>query len=208
MIVYACSSNRAKLEELILAGQGSGIPRLRIEPLPGLQEIPAPVENGASFEENASLKAKHYSASTEEFILADDSGLEVSALHGAPGIYSARYAGPNATDAANNDLLLCRLENQENRKGRFVCSVALARAGHVLTTVRGSVEGEILKQRRGDRGFGYDPLFFYPPLGRTFAELTRDEKLAVSHRGQALRNLFIYLAQFDRSNSARSGKIG
>lgn len=198
MIVYACSSNGAKLEELILAGQASGIPSLRIEPLPGLPEIAAPVENGASFEENASLKAKSYSVLTEELVLADDSGLEVSALHGAPGIYSARYAGPNATDAANNDLLLCRLENQEDREARFVCSVALARAGHVLTTMRGSVEGEILKQPRGDRGFGYDPLFFYPPLGRTFAEVTQHEKFAVSHRGQALRKLFTLIAQFDR----------
>jgi XTP/dITP diphosphohydrolase len=208
MIVYACSSNGAKLEELVIAGQASGIPRLRIEPLPGLQEITAPLENGATFEENASLKAKSYSVLTKELVLADDSGLEVAALDGAPGIYSARYASPNATDAANNELILCRLENQENREARFVCSVALARAGQVLTTVRGSVEGEILKQPRGDRGFGYDPLFFYPPLGRTFAELTRDEKLAVSHRGHALRNLFTYLAQFDRSNSALSGKIG
>jgi XTP/dITP diphosphohydrolase len=208
MIVYACSSNRAKLEELIIAGQASGILSLRIEPLPGLQEIAAPLENGATFEENASLKAKSYSLLTKELVLADDSGLEVAALDGAPGIYSARYATPNATDAANNDLILCRLENQENREARFVCSVALARAGQVLTTVRGSVEGEILKQPRGDRGFGYDPLFFYAPLGRTFAELTRDEKLAVSHRGHALRNLFTYLAQFDGSNSARSGKIG
>ena len=208
MIVYACSSNRAKLEELIIAGQASGIPSLRIEPLPGLQELAAPVENGTTFEENASLKAKSYSVLTKELVLADDSGLEVAALDGAPGIYSARYASPNATDAANNELILCRLENQENREARFVCSVALARGGQVLTTVRGSVEGEILKQPRGDRGFGYDPLFFYRPLGRTFAELTRDEKLAVSHRGHALRNLFTYLAQFDRSNSARSGKIG
>jgi XTP/dITP diphosphohydrolase len=198
MIVYACSSNRAKLEELILAGQASAIPSLRIEPLPGLQEISAPIENGASFEENASLKAKSYSAFTHELVLADDSGLEVSALHGAPGIHSARYAGPNATDAANNDLLLRRLETQENRQARFVCSVALARAGQVLTTFRGSVEGEILAQARGDRGFGYDPLFFYAPLNRTFAELTPDEKFAVSHRGEALRKLFRYLAQLNR----------
>jgi XTP/dITP diphosphohydrolase len=208
MIVYACSSNGAKLEELIIAAQASGIPNLRIEPLPGLRGIPAPLESGATFEENASLKAKSYSALTEELVLADDSGLEVAALDGAPGIYSARYAGPNATDTANNELVLCRLENQENREARFVCSVALARAGHVLATVCGSVEGEILKQPRGDRGFGYDPLFFYPPLGRTFAELTRAEKLAVSHRGQALRKLFAYLTGFDRSNFARSGNIG
>jgi XTP/dITP diphosphohydrolase len=207
MIVYACSSNRAKLEELILAGRASGNTNLRIEPLPGLQQIPAPIENGTSFEENASIKAKYYSALTEELVLADDSGLEVPALHGAPGIHSARYAGPNATDASNNDLLLRRLENQENRRARFVCSVALARAGEVLTTVRGSVEGEILTQPRGDRGFGYDPLFFYSPLDRTFAQLTREEKFAVSHRGHALRNLFTYFVQVVDKTPARSDKI-
>src|SRR4051794_32705108 len=126
MTVYACSSNRAKLDELILAGRASGVTNVRIEPLPGLQQIPAPIENGTSFEENASIKAKHYSAFTEELVLADDSGLEVAALDGAPGIHSARYAAPNATDSANNDLLFRHLENQENRAARFVCVVALA----------------------------------------------------------------------------------
>lgn len=208
MTVYACSSNRAKLEELILAGRTSGLANLRIEPLPGLQQIPAPIENGTSFEENASIKAEYYSAFTEELVLADDSGLEVVALHGAPGIHSARFGGPNATDAANNDLLLRRLGNQENRAARFVSSVALARAGQVLTVIRGAVEGEILSQAHGDRGFGYDPLFFYPPLRRTFAELTREEKFAVSHRGHALRNLFTYFTQVVDKTPARSDKIG
>jgi XTP/dITP diphosphohydrolase len=201
MIIYACSSNRAKLEELVLAGRESGLADLKIEPLPGLTQIPAPDENGRTFEENAKIKAEFYSSLTEEFVLADDSGLEVAALDGAPGIYSARYAGPNATDADNNVLLLRRLENQDHRAARFVCAVALARAGRVCTTVRGTVEGEILGQPRGNRGFGYDPLFFYPPLGRTFAELSRNEKFAVSHRGQALRRLFTYLMQRTHKNS-------
>jgi XTP/dITP diphosphohydrolase len=208
MTVYACSSNRAKLDELILAGRASDFTNVRIEPLPGLEQISAPDENGASFEENASIKAKHYSAFTGELLLADDSGLEVAALHGAPGIHSARYAGPNATDAVNNDLLLHRLENHQNRAARFICVVALARAGHILTTVRGSADGQILEQPRGDRGFGYDPLFFYPPLDRTFAELTQDQKFAVSHRGQALRKVFTYLAQLVDKNSGPSDKIG
>lgn len=207
MTVYACSSNRAKLEELILAGRQSGLADLAVEPLPGLNRIPAPDEDGTSFEQNAGSKGEYYSGFTEELVLADDSGLEVAELGGAPGIHSARFAGPNVTDAENNGLLLRRLENQDNRSARFVCVVALARAGRVCTTVRGIVEGEILSQPRGDRGFGYDPLFFYPPLGRTFAELTREEKFAVSHRGRALRSLFTYLSQrIDKSN-ARSDKI-
>jgi XTP/dITP diphosphohydrolase len=205
MTVYACSRNRAKLDELILAGRASGLAKVRIEPLPGLAQIPAPKENGTNFEQNASIKAEYYSSFTKEFVLADDSGLEVTALQGAPGVHSARYAGPNATDGANNDLLLRRLQNQENRAARFVCVVALARAGRVLTTVQGSVEGQILKQPRGDQGFGYDPLFFYPPLDHTFAELTRDQKFAFSHRGHALRKLFTYLAQLIDKNSCALG---
>jgi XTP/dITP diphosphohydrolase len=208
MMIYACSSNRAKLEELVLAGRELGLAELTIEPLPGLTKIPAPDENGTSFEENARTKAEYYSGFTEEAVLADDSGLEVTALHGSPGIHSARYAGPNATDAENNGLLLRHLEDQDNRAARFVCVVALARAGRVCTTARGTVEGEILSRPRGDRGFGYDPLFFFPPLGRTFAELTRDEKFAISHRGRALRSLFTYLAQRIHKSPALSDKIG
>jgi XTP/dITP diphosphohydrolase len=208
MTVYACSSNRAKLEEIVLAGRESGLANLKIEPLPGLMQIPPPDENGTSFEENAVLKAEYYSGLTEELVLADDSGLEVAALQGAPGIHSARYAGPKATDNENNELLLRRLENQDNRAARFVCVVALASAGRVCTTVRGTAEGEILAQPRGDRGFGYDPLFFYRPFGRAFAELTRDEKFEVSHRGRALRSLFTYLSERIDKTPAHSDKIG
>ncbi|MGI9073176.1 MAG: RdgB/HAM1 family non-canonical purine NTP pyrophosphatase [Bryobacteraceae bacterium] len=207
MTIYACSSNRAKLEELVLAGRESSVTDLTIEPFPGLTQIPAPDENGTSFEENSKFKAAYYSAFTEEAVLADDSGIEVVALHGAPGIYSARYAGPNASDAENNELLLRHLENHDNRAARFVCAVTLVRAGRICTTVRGTVEGKILAQPRGDQGFGYDPLFFYPPLARTFAELTRDEKFAVSHRGRALRSLFSYLAQQIDKSPVHSGKI-
>jgi XTP/dITP diphosphohydrolase len=195
MIIYACSSNRAKLEKLVLAGRELRLADLTIEPLPGLLHIPPPDENGTSFDENARTKAEYYSGFAEQAVLADDSGLEVAALLGAPGIHSARYAGPNATDAENNGLLLRHLGDQDNRAARFVCVVALARAGRVCTTARGTVEGEILSRPRGDRGFGYDPLFFYPTLGRTFAQLTREEKFAVSHRGRALRSLFTYLRQ-------------
>ncbi len=173
-----------------------------------MEQLLPPEETGSSFEENASSKAAYYSVFIPGLVLADDSGLEVAALGGTPGIYSARYSGPNATDAENNDLLLRSLENQENRAARFVCVVALARAGRVLTTVRGVAEGEILTHSRGDQGFGYDPLFFYPSLGRTFAELNPKEKLAVSHRGKALRGLFAYLSHAIDKSTVASDKIG
>src|SRR5207248_2994310 len=124
---------------------------------------------------------------TSKAVLADDSGLEVDALQGAPGVYSARYAGPNATDEDNNNLLLRELRNATDRHARFVCVLALAQGGRLLTTVRGVVEGRILAAPCGHGGFGYDPLFFYPPLNRSFAELTSQEKFRVSHRGNALR---------------------
>jgi XTP/dITP diphosphohydrolase len=187
MRVHICSSNPGKLQEILLAAGGTDF---EISPLPGLKNITPPEETGETFEENAALKAVYYSHFTPEIVLADDSGLEVDALGGAPGVRSARYSGPNATDADNNHLLLRNLGSATARSARFVCVVALARAGEILRTARGTAEGEILQAPRGANGFGYDPLFFYPPLDRSFAELTSDEKLFVSHRGKALRALF------------------
>ena len=166
-----------------------------IEPLPLLGHVPAPEENADSFEGNAALKAIYYSASTPELVFADDSGLEVNALDGAPGVRSARYASADATDEANNELLLRNLGSAAERTARFVCVIALARAGEMLRTFRGTVEGEILRKPRGGNGFGYDPLFYYPPIGCSFAELTPEQKFAVSHRGNALRALLQSLAQ-------------
>ena len=196
MIIYGCSSNAGKLREFALAAAGFELPKIVIEPLPKLAGLPAPEENGATFEENASAKALYYSEFTPELVLADDSGLEVEALNGAPGVYSARYAGPEATDEENNRLLLRNLEFTAQRRARFVCALSLARAGRILNRGEGMVEGEILEAARGAGGFGYDPLFYYAPLGRTFAELTLEEKFAVSHRGRALRML---LAQLGRA---------
>ena len=187
MKIHICSSNPGKLREIFLAASGTGF---EIAPLPHLKGIMPPEETGFSFEENASLKAIYYSRFTPEIVLADDSGLEVDALGGAPGVFSARYSGPNATDEDNNNALLRNLGDTTARSARFVCVVALARAGDVLTKARGTVEGEILHAPQGANGFGYDPLFFYPPLRRSFAELTPDEKLLVSHRGKAVRALF------------------
>ena len=191
MILYACSTNTGKLREFASAGRESGIAGLAIEPLPRLKTIPAPEEDGSTFEENARAKAVYYSGFAEQLVFADDSGIEVDALGGAPGVYSARYAGPNATDAENNTLLLQTLEGIADRAARFVCVIALAQNGQALELVRGSVEGEILHAPRGEGGFGYDPLFFYPPRGCSFAELGAEEKFAVSHRGNALRALFL-----------------
>src|SRR3954466_2394848 len=183
MIVYLCSSNSAKLKELSRAAQGSGF---EVLPLPTLKEIDAPEETGRSFEENASQKALYYSQFTSELVIADDSGLEVNALGGAPGVLSARYAGCGAEDSENNALLLELMRHQEQRTARFVCVVVAAQAGKRLFTASGHVEGQMLREPKGQSGFGYDPLFFYRPFNRSFAELTAAEKLKVSHRGKAM----------------------
>ena len=189
MIIYCATGNPGKLREFQLAGE---LLKIDIEPLPGLKEINAPEENGATFEENARIKAIFYSKFARGLLFADDSGLEVDALNGAPGVYSARYAGPHATDLANNELLLQRLGDNPNRRARFVCVIALAEAGQVRQTFRGEVEGEILRAARGQGGFGYDPLFYYPPFGCSFGEVDGPKKFDVSHRGKALRALLNY----------------
>jgi XTP/dITP diphosphohydrolase len=192
--IYSCSSNAGKMAEFLLIADELGLAGFCIGPLPGLQEIAAPEETGITFEENAELKARYYSGFTQEMVLADDSGLEVAALNGAPGIYSARFAGEGASDHQNNDLVLARMQGISDRRARFVCVISVARAGSILHTVRGVVEGELLDSRRGSGGFGYDPVFFYPPLGCAFGELGREQKLAVSHRGRALRQIVSLLA--------------
>jgi XTP/dITP diphosphohydrolase len=183
--LYACSSNPGKLAEFALAAGEE----IEILPLPGMDKLAAPEENGETFEENAVLKALYYSRFTHEEVFADDSGLEVDALGGAPGVLSARFAGARATRSENNTLLLERLAGAAQRTARFVTVVALAQSGELLGTSAGTVEGEILGEPRGTNGFGYDPLFLYPPLERSFAELADTEKFAVSARGKALRAL-------------------
>jgi len=167
---------------------------IQVETVPGLAGITACEETGATFEGNAMLKAEYYGRHAAGMLFADDSGLEVDALGGRPGVYSARYAGPHATDLANNELLLQRLGNNPNRRARFVCVIALAEGGEVRQTFRGEVEGEILLAARGPGGFGYDPLFYYPPFACSFGEVDGPKKFDVSHRGQALRALLKYLA--------------
>jgi XTP/dITP diphosphohydrolase len=189
--IYCATGNAGKLCEFRLAGELLGID---VEPLEGLASIQAPEEDGATFEENARLKAEYYSHFAPGALFADDSGLEVDALAGEPGVHSARYAGAGANDEANNRLLLERLGDNPNRTGRFVCVIALAEGGEVRRTFRGEVEGEILREPRGPGGFGYDPLFYYPPFGCSFGEVDGPKKFNVSHRGKALRELLKHLA--------------
>ncbi|MEK7750444.1 MAG: non-canonical purine NTP pyrophosphatase, partial [Acidobacteriota bacterium] len=168
---------------------------VEIQTLEGLERLPACVEDGATFEENAVKKALHYSVYAPGPLFADDSGLEVDALGGAPGVISARYSGPGATDRSNNALLVEKLRGVANRAARFVCVIAAANEGRLLGAFRGEVEGRILDQPRGAQGFGYDPLFFYEPYACTFGEVDGDRKFQVSHRGRALRAMLDY---FDR----------
>lgn len=159
-----------------------------------LEVSPSP-EDGNTFEQNAQQKARYYSRFFPGLTLADDSGLVVDALGGEPGIYSARYLSSSATDEQRCQEILARLQNvaEPVRTARFVCSLALARQGEVIQTFKGTVEGEIAREPRGSNGFGYDPIFLLPALNRTMAELSGSEKLAIGHRGQALRKMSDYL---------------
>ena len=164
---------------------------IELDLLPRFREFPAFPEDAPTFAENAAGKALHYSRSSEEMIFADDSGLVVPALDGAPGVHSARYAGPHANDADRIAKLLGEMRGMsgEARRARFVCVIAAAKAGRMLAVVSDSVEGLISDEPRGREGFGYDPVFYLPARAKTFAELHGAEKSEVSHRGRAFRKL-------------------
>jgi XTP/dITP diphosphohydrolase len=189
MRVYCATGNPGKLREFRLALQGF----VDVETVPGLDSLVAPEETGMTFEENAVLKALYYAKFCDGLVFTDDSGLEVDALGGDPGVYSARFAGPEASDQDNNHLLLENLQGVKERGARFVCVVALAKGAQILQTFRGEVEGEILLTARGENGFGYDPLFYYPPFGCSFGEAPVKSKMEVSHRGKALAKMLAYL---------------
>ena len=194
MTVYCATSNPGKLREFQLAA-----PDFDVRQLP--RSVAPPEETGSTFEHNAAIKALYYGAFTDGYLFADDSGLEVDALGGAPGVHSARYAGPEATDAQNNALLLRRLTGAPDRRARFVCVIALVNNGKLVQTFRGGVEGRILDAPRGSGGFGYDPLFYYEAFGCTFGEAPIGDKMLVSHRAQALDQMFTFL----RGNAASVG---
>lgn len=194
--VLIATSNPGKLRDFAGAAAAHGV---EIVSLPNFSSLPTVVEDGPTFEANARKKAEQYSPyAPGEIVLADDSGLEVDALGGAPGVHSARYAadaphlaGNNTDDQANNARLIRELRNipPEKRTGRFVCVIAVARDGQTLAAFQGTAEGIILDAPRGSNGFGYDPLFYFPRIQKTFAELTAEEKAQYSHRGAAFREL-------------------
>jgi XTP/dITP diphosphohydrolase len=163
-------------------------------------------ESGTTFAENARLKADFFSGLTGLDTLGDDSGLEVLALDNRPGVYSARYAGAGASDDERIDKLLVEMKDIEDRRARFVSAVCISRSGRPLRAFRGMVRGRILRAPRGGQGFGYDPLFFYPPLKRSFAELDLDEKNRVSHRARSLRQAALFIARGGLEAGTDSGR--
>jgi XTP/dITP diphosphohydrolase len=190
--VLLASSNAGKLREYCEMAAGSGV---ALDLMPNFHQHPAFDERALTFAEIGAAKALHYSRFTDELVLADDSGLVVPALGGAPGVRSARYAGPNATDMANNQKLLREMEGREGeqRRARFVCVTALARRGRALAVVSDFAKGSILNGPRGSGGFGYDPLFLSAELGCTFAEAPQDQKNRCSHRGKAFAKIVALL---------------
>ena len=188
------TSNPGKAREM-RAALHSGLSSWEIVSLSDLDHCDPYPETGRTFLENARGKSLFYSRGFEGLTLGEDSGLEIDALEGAPGVISARFAGPRATDESNiaKVLQLMRGVPKEQRSARFVSSLVLSRRGRVIREFQASVEGEILEACRGSGGFGYDPLFYYPPLDKTFAELPPEEKNRVSHRGRVLRKLRAFL---------------
>jgi XTP/dITP diphosphohydrolase len=201
MRILIATSNPGKLRDFAGAATPLGI---EIELLPNFDSIPAVVEDGLTFEANARKKAEFYSPfAPGEIVLADDSGLEVDALGGAPGVHSARYAADqphlvenNTDDQANNARLIRELRRvlSHQRTGRFVCVIAAAQDGRTLAVFRGQTEGILLDVPRGSNGFGYDPLFYFPPIQKTFAELTPEEKAHYSHRGKAFHEFLGWIS--------------
>ena len=195
-------------EQLLLATTNQGKAReiksylkdlpIEIRSLKELVQIKPFAETGITFNENARGKSLFYSMSWEGLTLAEDSGLEIEALRGEPGVLSARYSGKQATDEKNNQKVLDRMKDvpSEGRKARFVSCMVLSHKGKTIKEIKESVEGSIAFKEKGTHGFGYDPLFYYPPLRKTFAELLREEKNKVSHRGRALKELKAFLLSY------------
>lgn len=207
--IYLASTNPGKLREF---QEASNHLEIELQLLPGLKSIQPPVEDGLTFEDNARIKAEYYSGFVPgNVLLAEDSGLSVQSLQGAPGVYSARYAAmlkdgtashTNSSDPENNAALIAQLEclPGKERAGKYICVIALAKDGRTLGTFRGEVAGELLTSPRGSGGFGYDPLFYFPVLGKTFAELSVEEKRQYSHRGNAFRRFLDWY----KANAAQS----
>lgn len=208
--IFIASSNSGKLRDFSAAAEAHGI---EVSGLPDFASLPAVVEDGTTFEQNAQKKAEFYSRAAPGYlVLADDSGIEIDALGGSPGVHSARYAAEvphqaefNTTDEENNARVLRELKGvaREKRTARFVCVLAAARNGATVATFRGEAKGLILDEPRGNQGFGYDPLFFFPPIQKAFAELDPQEKARYSHRGAALRKFLDWYGQKSDELGAR-----
>jgi XTP/dITP diphosphohydrolase len=195
--LFLASSNAGKLAEYrALANSSADSLRVELALLPDFDTAPAFEENAPTFAENAAGKALHYSRHKDGLVFADDSGLVVPALGGAPGVHSARYAGPQATNSQRIEKLLSEMRGKtgSGRAAHFVCAIALAERGRAMAIVTDRVDGEILEAPRGSGGFGYDPVFYFPALEKTFAELPAEEKNQRSHRGKAFRRLLAALS--------------
>ena len=192
--LVVATTNRGKLKEIARLLEGAPVELMTLADYPG---IDAPEETGRTFAENARLKALYYARHTGELTVAEDSGLEIDALDGAPGIESARFGGVDSTYPEKFALIYEALKARKasGSPARFVCALALARGGGVMFETRGTVEGELATEPKGAGGFGYDPIFFYPPFGCTLAEADAGRKATVSHRGEAFRALRAYFTK-------------
>lgn len=186
--VFIATKNKGKIKEFVVFFAEKGV---AVRSLLDLEEEIDVVEDGTTFEENARKKAEEIGRMINKVVIADDSGLEVDALNGEPGIYSARYAGADKSDAANNEKLLRELSHVEgkDRSARFVCALAMYVPGKGTKALRGTCDGVIAMEAKGSNGFGYDPLFYIPSINKTMAELTEHEKNKISHRANALLQL-------------------
>lgn len=186
------SSNPGKLREYRELAAGESI---QLEIVRGIADVAPFDESAPTFAENSAGKALYYSRLSPELVIADDSGLVVPTLGGAPGVHSARYAGPNATDADRVNKLLAEMRGKtgNERRARFLCVLTLAQANRAIAVFSDSVEGTLAEAPRGSQGFGYDPIFYFEKLGKTYAEITRQEKNEYSHRGRAFRKLLQFL---------------
>jgi XTP/dITP diphosphohydrolase len=191
--LLVATTNPNKVKEIRCVLDGADVELITLE---GWPDLVAPEETGRTFEDNARLKATYYARATGQVTVAEDSGIEIDALGGVPGVESARYAGEETSYPEKFARLYAALDRTGTRDSaaRFVCALAMASPDAILFEARGVIEGRVAHEPAGSGGFGYDPFFFYPPYGRTLGQVTPEEKLAVSHRGQAFRKLREYLA--------------
>jgi XTP/dITP diphosphohydrolase len=206
--ILLATTNAFKVAEIktLLRSFGEAGRRIQLASLKDVGLVSSVKEDGATFEENAAIKAKFYAARSDMLTLAEDSGIVVGALNGKPGVLSARFAGRGKDDAANCRKLirLIRRLPVRRRKAKFVCAMALARGRRLIGLKRGEVSGLVIDAMRGRRGFGYDPMFYYPPFKKTFGEVGASEKNRVSHRYRALRKMVRCIASSPPDNSIKT----